>query len=263
MKNSFISACVTLTIMFGCLMLLQNKLQQDIEANTMSVNYVGEKVNEVSKNISAMRAESMEAVSRRELDNAYVSIEDNKKFIEYEINLSRKSLFEFVEKLNQDMERLNEAINTAMKNDQAFQEHMEYVLKELSSPEAEIEADDLLDAPVIVEEVIEDTVVAVVKEEPAGINIQEECSYALQKSARNKTTVIQRAVNKVRRKGTYNLTVLFDVNTEGKAVIGSVNSDTAPSRLKKAVQSYVSQLKFVAKDTLQSNCEMSFNLNVT
>jgi len=262
MKNSFISACVTLTIMFGCLMLLQNKLQQDIEANTMSVNYVGEKVNEVSKNISAMRAESMEAVSRRELDNAYVSIEDNKKFIEYEINLSKKSLFEFVEKLNQDMERLNEAINTAMKNDQVFQEHMEYVLKELSSPEAEIEADDLLDAPVIVEEVIEDTVVAVVKEEPI-FQEEEECSYALQKSARNKTTVIQRAVNKVRRKGTYNLTVLFDVNTEGKAVIGSVNSDTAPSRLKKAVQSYVSQLKFVAKDNLQSNCEMSFNLNVT
>ena len=69
--------------------------------------------------------------------------------------------------------------------------------------------------------------------------------------------------SKARPVSIVDLDVLFNINKQGAAEVFNVNSNNAPTRLETAVHSYVSKLKFVSKDVLQSNCEMSFNLNVT
>ena len=130
-----------------------------------------------------------------------------------------------------------------------------YELKNLQTPE-------VIDTPVIEPETIEPAVVEK-KEEVVEPVVVEECSYALQKGRQNSTKGIQRTVDSLRKKGNYNLSVLFNINTQGIAEDLSVQSNAAPSKLEKAVQKYVSRLNFIPKDTVVTNCEMSFNLNVT
>ena len=160
--------------------------------------------------------------------------------------------------LNKDMDRLNTISNLSQKNDEYFQEQLELILYELKN----LQTPEVIDTPVIESETIEPAVVEK-KEEVVEPVVVEECSYALQKGRQNSTKGIQRTVDSLRKKGNYNLSVLFNINTQGIAEDLSVQSNAAPSKLEKAVQKYVSRLNFIPKDTVVTDCEMSFNLNVT
>jgi hypothetical protein len=258
MKNNFITACIVLTIMFGSLLVLQHRVDNKFQEDENAINILGQQINDLKKEIFDVRAISRSAISSTELRNAYISIEDNKRFIEYEVKMSKKSIKDFIAKLNEDMSRLNDLVNQSQSNDQSFQEQINFIMQELEEMQISLDSEEpveTIETPKPIEDVRDPI--------PIETYQQEECNYVLESGKQNKTTVIQKAVNKVRRKGNYKLQVFFDVNEQNNAVISNVNSNNAPSRLEKAVQSYVSQLKFVAKDSLQSNCEMSFNLNVT
>jgi len=258
MRNHFLTVIVTLIIVgFGANLFSKHILNR-LDSNETVIRSSNAMLNDIEKSLEEIKVKTAQAISSNELRNAYISIEDNKRFIEYEVKMSKKSVQAFVTQLNIDMERLNEIATQGQTNDQSLQEQVSYILQEL--------------------QIIQDSLVKDVIEEPVPIPVpkaledirgaietyrEESCAFELELGSQNKTTVIQKAVNRVRRKGTYSLEVLFNVNKEGTAEIFNVNSNNAPSRLKSAVHSYVSKLKFVSKDVLQSNCEMSFNLNVT
>ena len=230
-------------------------IQQEFEGQVTTTNYLNNKITEVKSNLLEMRADSISSVSRSEFDN---TIEDSKRFIEYEVSMSKKSIQEFIDSLNKDMDRLNTISNLSQKNDEYFQEQLELILYELKN----LQTPEVIDTPVIEPETIEPAVVEK-EEEVVEPVVVEECSYALQKGRQNSTKGIQRTVDNLRKKGNYNLSVLFNINTQGIAEDLSVQSNAAPSKLEKAVQKYVSRLNFIPKDTVVTNCEMSFNLNVT
>ena len=230
-------------------------IQQEFEGQVTTTNYLNNKITEVKSNLLEMRADSISSVSRSEFDN---TIEDSKRFIEYEVSMSKKSIQEFIDSLNKDMDRLNTISNLSQKNDEYFQEQLELILYELKN----LQTPEVIDTPVIEPETIEPAVVEK-EEEVVEPVVVEECSYALQKGRQNSTKGIQRTVDSLRKKGNYNLSVLFNINTQGIAEDLSVQSNAAPSKLEKAVQKYVSRLNFIPKDTVVTDCEMSFNLNVT
>ena len=254
-KTITIGLVITLMINLVSLNMYNLYIQQEFEGQVTTTNYLNTKIIEVKNNLSEMQADSISSVSRSEFDN---TIEDSKRFIEYEVSMSRKSIQEFIDSLNKDMDRLNTISNLSQKNDEYFQEQLELILYELKN----LQTPEVIDTPVIEPETIEPAVVEK-KEEVVEPVVVEECSYALQKGRQNSTKGIQRTVDSLRKKGNYNLFVLFNINTQGIAEDLSVQSNAAPSKLEKAVQKYVSRLNFIPKDTVVTNCEMSFNLNVT
>ena len=66
-------------------------IQQEFEGQVTTTNYLNNKITEVKSNLLEMRADSISSVSRSEFDN---TIEDSKRFIEYEVSMSKKSIQE-------------------------------------------------------------------------------------------------------------------------------------------------------------------------
>jgi len=256
MRNNFITACIVLTIMFGSLIALQHRVDNELKEDNKAINILKEEIKDLKKEVFDVKAISLSAISSNELRNAYITIEDNKRFFEYEVKMSRKSIEEFISKLNADMEGLNDMVNTNNSNNQILEDKLNFLLQEL---ELLKQTQDIIEEPIETPQAL-DTLRGSLAIE--SYREEEQCAYELMSGTQNKTSLIQKAVDRERRRGDYTLVVSFDVDN-GTAVISNVNSNNAPNRLEKAVQSYVSQLKFVAKDSLQSNCEMSFNLNVT
>jgi len=256
MKNHFLSIMVTLIIVGFGANLFSNHILNRLDSNETAIRYSNAMLSDIEKSIQEIRVRTSEAISSNELRNAYISIEDNKRFFEYEVKMSRKSIEEFISKLNEDMEGLNDMVNKNNSNNQVLEEKLNYVLQEIELLQ---EPQEIIEEPVVAPESL-DTIRGTTTIESYR---EESCAFELKSGSQNKTKVIQKAVDKTRRRGAYNLIVLFNVNKQGAAEIFNVNSNNAPTKLESAVHSYVSKLKFVPKDVLQTNCEMSFNLNVT
>ena len=256
MKNHFLSIMVTLIIVGFGANLFSNHILNRLDSNETAIRYSNAMLSDIEKSIQEIRVRTSEAISSNELRNAYISIEDNKRFFEYEVKMSRKSIEEFISKLNEDMEGLNDMVNKNNSNNQILEEKLNYALQEIELLQ---EPQEIIEEPVVAPESL-DTIRGTTTIESYR---EESCAFELKSGSQNKTKVIQKAVDKTRRRGAYNLIVLFNVNKQGAAEIFNVNSNNAPTKLESAVHSYVSKLKFVPKDVLQTNCEMSFNLNVT
>lgn len=256
MKNHFLSVMVTLIIVGFGANLFSNHILNRLDSNETAIRYSNAMLSDIEKSIQEIRVRTSEAISSNELRNAYISIEDNKRFFEYEVKMSRKSIAEFISKLNVDMEQLNNMVNKNNSNNQILEDKLNYVLQEIELLQ---EPQEIIEEPIVAPESL-DTIRGTTTIESYR---EESCAFELKSGSQNKTKVIQKAVDKTRRRGAYNLIVLFNVNKQGVAEIFNVNSNNAPTKLESAVHSYVSKLKFVPKDVLQTNCEMSFNLNVT
>tara|TARA_R110002020_G_scaffold216534_1_gene424317 strand:- start:6319 stop:7089 length:771 start_codon:yes stop_codon:yes gene_type:complete len=256
MRNSFLSVMVTLIIVGFGANLFSNHILNRLDSNETAIRYSNAMLSDIEKSIQEIKVRAAETISSNELRNAYISIEDNKRFFEYEVKMSRKSIAEFISKLNVDMEQLNDMVNKNNSNNQILEDKLNYVLQEIELLQ---EPQEIIEEPVVAPESL-DTIRGTTTIESYR---EESCAFELKSGSQNKTKVIQKAVDKTRRRGAYNLIVLFNVNKQGVAEIFNVNSNNAPTKLKSAVHSYVSKLKFVPKDVLQTNCEMSFNLNVT
>jgi len=246
---------VTLIIVGFGANLFSNHILNRLDSNETAIRYSNAMLSDIEKSIQEIKVRAAETISSNELRNAYISIEDNKRFFEYEVKMSRKSIEEFISKLNVDMEQLNDMVNKNNSNNQILEDKLNYVLQEI----------ELLQLQEIEEPVVAPESLDTIRGNSTTIESyrEESCAFELKSGSQNKTKVIQKAVDKTRRRGTYNLLVLFNVNKEGTAEVFNINSNNAPTKLENAVHSYVSKLKFVPKDVLQTNCEMSFNLNVT
>jgi len=247
---------VTLIIVGFGANLFSNHILNRLDSNETAIRYSNAMLSDIEKSIQEIKVRAAETISSNELRNAYISIEDNKRFFEYEVKMSRKSIEEFISKLNVDMEQLNDMVNKNNSNNQILEDKLNYVLQEIEL----LQLQEIIEEPVVAPESLD-----TIRGNSTTIESyrEESCAFELKSGSQNKTKVIQKAVDKTRRRGTYNLLVLFNVNKEGTAEVFNINSNNAPTKLENAVHSYVSKLKFVPKDVLQTNCEMSFNLNVT
>jgi len=268
MKNNIITAICTLIIVGLCANVFNKYVQEQFEEQRTETKYIDKTLEEIQKDIQAIRAESTSAISRIEFADARDFIlESNKKFTEYEVNMSRKSIQEFIDRLNSDMDRLTRLLNNSEHNYKGIQQQLEFLLKEINSIKEKEEIIDLLPVPEKESESISSVQTYVVKESKDPQIIEdipkEKCSIILDNDTKISTKVIQRAVDRARKKGTYNISAFFNINSRGKAIDIDIQSDNAPpSNLKKAVQTYVSRLNFIP-DKILSNCELNFNLNVT
>lgn len=129
-KTITIGLVIALMINLVSLNMYNLYIQQEFEGQVTTTNYLNTKIIEVKNNLSEMQADSISSVSRSEFDN---TIEDSKRFIEYEVSMSRKSIQEFIDSLNKDMDRLNTISNLSQKNDEYFQEQLELILYELKT----------------------------------------------------------------------------------------------------------------------------------
>lgn len=256
-KTISLSIIVSLIINSVVLNFYNNYVNEQLNGQVTSINYIDSTIRDIQKDVLDVKARTAQAISSNELRNAYISIEDNKRFFEYEVKMSRKSIEEFINKLNADMEQINTTINSVIQNDSTLKEQLQYVLQE-------IELLKIVEEPVNIPVPLED-VRGQVEENNTTIESypKKDCSFSLNPGEKNSTKGIQRAVDRSKRKGDYNITVHFDVNSKGEAIVSSVVSNEAPSRLESAVSKYVSNLPFIIKDETQTNCEMSFKLSVT
>ncbi len=237
-------------------------VEQEFKGQVVTTNYLNDKITKLKSNVLEIRADSIGSISRADLD-------DTKKFIEYEVSMNKKSIQDFIGSLNKDMERLSIVSVVSQENDELFQEKIEFLLQEIQSIQDQlIDTKTIIDVPVVIPE--EDVVIP--QEEPEPVvstttHIEaypvEDCSYTLEGGNQNSTKSIQRAVDSIRKKGNYPISILFNINAEGNAEDVVVEADAAPVKLQRTVQRYVNQLKFVPTDTGLSNCKISFNLNVT
>ena len=237
-------------------------VEQEFKGQVVTTNYLNDKITKLKSNVLEIRADSIGSISRADLD-------DTKRFIEYEVSMNKKSIQDFIGSLNKDMERLSIVSVVSQENDELFQEKIEFLLQEIQSIQEQlIDTETIIDVPVVIPE--EDVVIP--QEEPEPVvstttHIEaypvEDCSYTLEGGNQNSTKSIQRAVDRIRKKGNYPISILFNINAEGNAEDVVVEADAAPVKLQRTVQRYVNQLKFVPTDTGLSNCKISFNLNVT
>jgi Ca2+-binding EF-hand superfamily protein len=237
-------------------------VEQEFKGQVVTTNYLNDKITKLKSNVLELRADSIGSISRADLD-------DTKRFIEYEVSMNKKSIQDFIDSLNKDMERLSIVSVVSQENDELFQEKIEFLLQEIQSIQDQlIDTKTIIDVPVVIPE--EDVVIP--QEEPEPVvstttHIEaypvEDCSYTLEGGNQNSTKSIQRAVDSIRKKGNYPISILFNINAEGNAEDVVVEADAAPVKLQRTVQRYVNQLKFVPTDTGLSNCKISFNLNVT
>ena len=237
-------------------------VEQEFKGQVVTTNYLNDKITKLKSNILEIRADSIGSISRADLD-------DTKRFIEYEVSMNKKSIQDFIDSLNKDMERLSIVSVVSQENDELFQEKIEFLLQEIQSIQEQlIDTETIIDVPVVIPE--EDVVIP--QEEPEPVvstttHIEaypvEDCSYTLEGGNQNSTKSIQRAVDSIRKKGNYPISILFNINAEGNAEDVVVEADAAPVKLQRTVQRYVNKLKFVPTDTGLSNCKISFNLNVT
>ena len=237
-------------------------VEQEFKGQVVTTNYLNDKITKLKSNVLELRADSIGSISHADLD-------DTKRFIEYEVSMNKKSIQDFIDSLNKDMERLSIVSVVSQENDELFQEKIEYLLQEIQSIQEQlIDTETIIDVPVVIPE--EDVVIP--QEEPEPVvstttHIEaypvEDCPYTLEGGNQNSTKSIQRAVDRIRKKGNYPISILFNINAEGNAEDVVVEADAAPVKLQRTVQRYVNKLKFVPTDTGLSNCKISFNLNVT
>lgn len=70
------------------------------------------------------------------------------------------------------------------------------------------------------------------------------------------------AVGNSRTAGVHDVTVLFDIETDGSTILRNMESPTASSRLRSAVSRYINGLRFNERESLLHGCEMVVKLDI-
>ena len=121
-KTTLIAVIAALCINIAGFKAYDIYIEQQFEGQVVTTNFLNDKITNLKSNILELRADSIGSISRADLD-------DTKKFIEYEVSMNKKSIQDFIDSLNKDMERLNTIANLSQENDQHFQEKIEYLLQ--------------------------------------------------------------------------------------------------------------------------------------
>lgn len=285
MKGNIITGVLVLILVGFCANVFNKNIQQQFDKQYVYTKYINTSLEEVKRDLIIIRSkksDSDDLISRLEFDDARDSIESNKKFIEYEVKMSRKSIKEFVDNLNRDMQHITNTVNRNEQNYKDIQGKLEFIMEEINSiqeiPEEVSEDTPTLPWDASASSVVESKVIPIVQtaavkeieveDTPIIEDIvkKKKCTMVFdpktKKEQRISTNRLQRAVNRDNKKGAYNISAYFNINDMGKAIDIDIKSDNNPSNfLKKAVQNYVSRLNFIS-DKGYSNCELNFNLNV-
>ncbi len=146
-------------------------------------------------------------------------------------------------------------LNLTDKNVASFQDLMAEVNIKLSELEADSESSKIRDGAHEVVDAYEENDVY---EELSNL---QPCS-ALPINRDEQASSLQAAVGNSRTAGVHDVTVLFDIETDGSTILRNMESPTATSRLKSAVSRYINGLRFNEREDLLHGCEMMVRLNI-
>jgi archaellum component FlaC len=226
MKGNIITGVLVLILVGFCANVFNKNIQQQFDKQYVYTKYINTSLEEVKRDLIIIRSkksDSDDLISRLEFDDARNSIESNKKFIEYEVKMSRKSIKEFVDNLNRDMQHITNTVNRNEQNYKDIQGKLEFIMEEINSIQ-EIPEEVREDAPtlpwdassVIESEVIPIVQTAAVKEIEVedtpiieDIVKKKKCTMVFdpktKKEQRISANRLQRAVNRDNKKGAYNI----------------------------------------------------------
>ena len=117
-KTTLIAVIAALCINIAGFKAYDIYIEQQFEGQVVTTNFLNDKITNLKSNILELRADSIGAISRADLD-------DTKKFIEYDVSMNKKSIRDFIDCLNKDMERLNTLTSLSQENDEHFQEKID------------------------------------------------------------------------------------------------------------------------------------------
>ena len=136
MKGNIITGVLVLILVGFCANVFNKNIQQQFDKQYVYTKYINTSLEEVKRDLIIIRSkksDSDDLISRLEFDDARNSIESNKKFIEYEVKMSRKSIKEFVDNLNRDMQHITSTVNRNEQNYKDIQEKLEFIMEEINS----------------------------------------------------------------------------------------------------------------------------------
>jgi hypothetical protein len=136
-----------------------------------------------------------------------------------------------------------------------FQDLMAEVNTKLLELEADLESSRIMDG---VHEVVDAYEEKDVYEELTNL---QPC-VALPINRDEQASLLQAAVGNSRTAGVHDVTVFFDIATDGSTILRNMESPTAPSRLRSAVSRYINGLRFHEREDLLHGCEMVVKLDI-
>ena len=140
-------------------------------------------------------------------------------------------------------------LNLTNTNIAFFQDLMAEVNAKLSELEADLESSKIMDGAHEVVDAYEE-LTSLQRCSTLPINRDEQASS------------LQAAVGNSRTAGVHDVTVFFDIATDGSTILRNVESPTAPSRLRSAVSRYINGLRFHEREDLLHGCEMVVKLDI-
>ncbi len=146
-------------------------------------------------------------------------------------------------------------INLTDTNVAVFQDLISEVNAKLIELEADLEATRNLN---IVDVAVDAYKEIAVYEEDSNL---QPCS-ALPINRNEQASALQAEVENSRAVGIHDINVLFDIKTDGSAILKNMESSTASSRQKRAVSRYINGLRFNEREELLYGCAMIVKLDV-
>ena len=191
-------------------------------------------------------------------------IADIRRVIDYQVNnlteanaKTKDELISLVDEAVGEVFEIKQRLTNADNTNSSLQNSIDSLLEEISKIREEMSEEEDIVTPTI------DTTESI--GQPRTLKAEEppkNCSYAINNKSQTNTKIIQRAVDRTRKKGSYSITVYFNTDSEGVPTITSVESNDAPGNLERATQKYVARLKFGTEDKIPTNCKMNFTLKV-
>jgi len=193
-------------------------------------------------------------------------IADIRRVIDYQVNnlteantKTKDELISLVDEAVSEVFEIKQRLTNVDNTNSSLQNSIDSLLEEISKIREEMseeEEEDIITPTIDTTENIGQPRILKAEEPPKN------CSYAINNKSQTNTKIIQRAVDRTRKKGSYSITVYFSTDSEGVPTITSVESNDAPGNLERATQKYVARLKFGTEDKIPTNCKMNFTLKV-
>ena len=193
-------------------------------------------------------------------------IADIRRVIDYQVNnlteantKTKDELISLVDEAVSEVFEIKQRLTNVDNTNSSLQNSIDSLLEEISKIREEMseeEEEDIITPTIDTTENIGQPRILKAEEPPRN------CSYAINNKSQTNTKIIQRAVDRTRKKGSYSITVYFSTDSEGVPTITSVESNDAPGNLERATQKYVARLKFGTEDKIPTNCKMNFTLKV-
>jgi len=223
---------------------LRREIEDSVESVSNSINSYGNLFRTHDKNIISVRDDvnnQVSALSRRITNTEEIQRRDSDEVISQIQALNAKLSF-----VSGDLGSLKEGISQLQADFRSLAEAK--TLEMVQSP-----PDSRLTTPNLVP-----TSDPVVSDEAS---IPSACPLAAL-NADSRRVILRDAIRAAEKKGTHVFNATFDISGDGSTVASQVESQTASSRLKSAVNRYIKSLQWNNSEYGFSSCEMQVRLNI-